>query len=73
VSLTAAAGKRNHRGVHLPRRGARVSGYNEVIEVAKKLDFDIYGVFMKPFDPDARAWHIQMKNVYLFAQRDTNG
>ena len=29
-----------------------VSGYNEVIEVAKKLDFDIYGVFMKPFDPD---------------------
>lgn len=29
-----------------------VSGYNEVIEVAKKLEFDVYGVFMKPFDPD---------------------
>jgi DNA-binding NtrC family response regulator len=29
-----------------------VSGYNEVIEVAKKLKFDVFGVFMKPFDPD---------------------
>ena len=29
-----------------------VSGYNEVIEVAKKLEFDVFGVFMKPFDPD---------------------
>jgi len=29
-----------------------VSGYNEVIEVAKKLEFTIYGVFMKPFDPN---------------------
>ncbi len=29
-----------------------VSGYNEVIEVAKKLEFDVYGVFMKPFDPN---------------------
>ena len=29
-----------------------VSGYNEVIEVPKKLEFDVYGVFMKPFDPN---------------------
>ena len=28
-----------------------VSGYNEVIDVAKSLEFKVQGVFMKPFDP----------------------
>lgn len=45
-----------------------VSGYNEVIEVAKKLEFDVFGVFMKPFDPDVMEKLVESNDHANFIQ-----
>jgi len=48
-----------------------VSGYNEVIEVAKKLEFAVYGVFMKPFDPNVMERLAESDDYAHFIQHST--